>query len=237
MGGGHTGGLGRVVRQLTIGLAGALALAAPAFAAPDTLMPAGYFQNTPAIDTNRIGISADQLTYDADRHLAIATGDVVVTNQGSTYRGDRLVTIYDRSGRVIDARRAERQRRAAQDYFARARQLYLAGHRRPHVGVAASLWQRHHDTIARAPQQWQQARARHPAWQQWDSRNEPKLHRNWAGEALVRREAEHSFAGWQKADFKTPDGQTSEKTLVITIERVAGGGREGRPIITKISGL
>lgn len=40
-----------------------------------------------------------------------------------------------------------------------------------------------------------------------------------------------------KADFKTPDGKSSEKTLVITLERVAGGGREGRPIITKISGL
>jgi hypothetical protein len=40
-----------------------------------------------------------------------------------------------------------------------------------------------------------------------------------------------------KAEFKSPEGQTSEKTLVITIERVAGGGREGRPIITKISGL
>jgi hypothetical protein len=40
-----------------------------------------------------------------------------------------------------------------------------------------------------------------------------------------------------KADFRTPDGQTTEKTLVITLERVAGGGREGRPIITKISGL
>ena len=40
-----------------------------------------------------------------------------------------------------------------------------------------------------------------------------------------------------KADFKSPEGQTSEKTLVITIQRVAGGGREGRPIITKISGL
>ncbi len=40
-----------------------------------------------------------------------------------------------------------------------------------------------------------------------------------------------------KASFKTPDGQTSEKTLVVTIERVAGGGREGRPIITKITGL
>ena len=40
-----------------------------------------------------------------------------------------------------------------------------------------------------------------------------------------------------KADFKTPEGQTSQKTLVVTIERVTGGGREGRPIITKISGL
>ncbi len=40
-----------------------------------------------------------------------------------------------------------------------------------------------------------------------------------------------------KAKFKTPDGQTSDKALVITIERVAGGGREGRPIITKITGL
>jgi hypothetical protein len=40
-----------------------------------------------------------------------------------------------------------------------------------------------------------------------------------------------------KASFKTPDGKTSDKTLVFTIERVAGGGREGRPIITKISGL
>ena len=39
-----------------------------------------------------------------------------------------------------------------------------------------------------------------------------------------------------KASFKSPEGQTSEKTLVITIERVAGGGREGRPIITKITG-
>lgn len=40
-----------------------------------------------------------------------------------------------------------------------------------------------------------------------------------------------------KASFKSPQGQTSDKTLVITIERVAGGGREGRPIITKITGL
>ena len=40
-----------------------------------------------------------------------------------------------------------------------------------------------------------------------------------------------------KASVKSPDGATSEKTLVITIERVAGNGREGRPIITRITGL
>ncbi len=39
------------------------------------------------------------------------------------------------------------------------------------------------------------------------------------------------------ATVKTPDGATSQKTLTVTIERVAGNGREGRPIITKISGL
>ncbi len=40
-----------------------------------------------------------------------------------------------------------------------------------------------------------------------------------------------------KASVKSPAGATADKTLVITIERVAGGGREGRPIITKIAGL
>ena len=44
-----------------------------------------------------------------------------------------------------------------------------------------------------------------------------------------------------KAKVKSPDGATSDKTLTITIERVAsnagGKTREGRPIITKIAGL
>jgi hypothetical protein len=39
------------------------------------------------------------------------------------------------------------------------------------------------------------------------------------------------------AEFRSPEGQMSQKTLVLTLERVAGGGREGRSIITKISGL
>ena len=37
------------------------------------------------------------------------------------------------------------------------------------------------------------------------------------------------------AEMRAPDGQTNRKRLTITIARVAGGGREGRPIITRIS--
>jgi len=39
------------------------------------------------------------------------------------------------------------------------------------------------------------------------------------------------------ATVRSPEGATAQKTLTVTIERVAGNGREGRPIITKISGL
>lgn len=43
------------------------------------------------------------------------------------------------------------------------------------------------------------------------------------------------------ATVRSPDGTTAEKTLTITLERVAstagGNTREGRPIITKIAGM
>ncbi len=120
------------------------------------------------------------------------------------YSDDRLVTIYDRSGRVIDARRADRQRRAAQTYFARAEAMYQAAHRERRFGVAGSLWQRHRDEIARKQRQWDEARRRRQAWQRWDAGNGPRLQRDWAGEALVRRQAETRFAGWQKVGFRTP---------------------------------
>ncbi|MGZ3258274.1 MAG: hypothetical protein ACXWIO_03695, partial [Croceibacterium sp.] len=120
------------------------------------------------------------------------------------YRDDRLVAIYDRQGRMIDARRAERQRQAAQDYFARAQQMYQAAHRDQRVGVPAPLWQQRRDDVARQQRQWDQARQQRQAWQSWDAQNEQRLHRDWAGEALVRRDAERNFAGWQQADFKTP---------------------------------
>jgi hypothetical protein len=120
------------------------------------------------------------------------------------YRDGLLVTIYDRSGRLLDARRAARQRQAAQNYYARAAELYRAARRERRFGVAASLWQQHRDEIARQQRQYEQARRERQAWQQWEARNDTHLRHRWASEAVVRRQAETSFAGWQKADFRTP---------------------------------
>src|SRR5690606_24358814 len=75
------------------------------------------------------------------------------------YRGDRLVAIYDRDGRIIDARRAERQRLAARTYYARAERLHRAAERERRFGVPAPLWERRRDEIARERRQWEQARA------------------------------------------------------------------------------
>ncbi|HTJ57807.1 MAG TPA: LPS assembly protein LptD [Devosiaceae bacterium] len=68
------------------------ALAAPASAADsNTLLPTGFFDRVPRVDTNNISVSSDQLTYDADHHQAIAVGNVVVDYQGYHIVGDHLV--------------------------------------------------------------------------------------------------------------------------------------------------
>ena len=54
--------------------------------------------------------------------------------------------------------------------------------------------------------------------------------RTFAGETITKEVV-------VEADVKSPDGQTTKKTLTVSIARVAGGGREGRPIITRINGL
>ena len=103
------------------------------------------------------------------------------------YRDGDLVTVYDRSGRLIDARRAARERQAAQNYYARAAEMYQAAHREQRFGVAAPLWQQHRDEVARQQRQWDEARRQRQQWQQWDARNDPQLRRDWASEAVVRR--------------------------------------------------
>jgi hypothetical protein len=119
------------------------------------------------------------------------------------YRDGRLAAMYDRDGRLLDWRRLQRQQQAARDYLARAERLYRAAER-DRFGVSAPLWERNRAELAREQRQWEQARRERAAWRQWEAANKQPLKREWGGEALVRREAERDFAGWQMASFRTP---------------------------------
>lgn len=119
------------------------------------------------------------------------------------YRNDRVVGVYDRGGRRIDASRARMQLQAAKAYYARAERLHRAAQRDRH-GVPAPLWERHRDTISRDRNDWIGKAYKRPAVQQWEARHAPKVQKRWAGEALVRRDAERKFANWQRADYTTP---------------------------------
>jgi len=84
--GGRAGKLGRLLGGLFAGLL----LATGAMAQSDTLMPPGSLDRTPQLGARPISISADSLTYDADRNLVIAQGDVEVIDDGTVMTGDRL---------------------------------------------------------------------------------------------------------------------------------------------------
>jgi hypothetical protein len=138
--------------------------------------------------------------YEPDAHRPFLVSDPYYSYG---YRGDRLAVIYDSAGRRVDARRAERQLRAAKTYYARAERLHRAANR-DRFGVSAPLWERHRDRISRDRNNWETVRAERPGWQRWEARNAPRLYRQWSDEALVRRDAERSVATWQRADYRTP---------------------------------
>lgn len=55
------------------------------------LLPSGFFDNMPQLNGPQIGISADQLVYDANRREVTATGAVEIDYQGYTITGQHLV--------------------------------------------------------------------------------------------------------------------------------------------------
>lgn len=93
MKGGRTG---RLRGMLLAALAGALAAPLPANA--QTLLPPGFFDSAPRLGATDIGVTADRLTYDVDRHEIRAEGDVEVFYQGYHITGDRLV--FDQRART-----------------------------------------------------------------------------------------------------------------------------------------
>ena len=118
------------------------------------------------------------------------------------YQDDRLVALYDRDGRVIDARAAKRHRQAAQQYLVRAKDLYRAASVDDRTGVFADQWERRRAGLAEDRRQWGDARAEQAAWRQWDQRNEQAVRQNWQREAAARREAAEQFVSWREDAYR-----------------------------------
>lgn len=79
----------RTVLRWLASIAAALLLAVPA--AQAQLLPQGFFNNEPQIGNKDVGVTSDQLTYDANTHQVLADGNVQVNYNGYVITGDHLV--------------------------------------------------------------------------------------------------------------------------------------------------
>ena len=118
------------------------------------------------------------------------------------YRGSDLVAVYDRRGRVLDRNRVWAQRRVASRYYDRGADLYLAGRRGRHRGVAAPLWQQQRTVIVRDQRNWERARSNRDGWRNWTRVHEPAVEARWAQEQVARRYAANRFDRWRSADYR-----------------------------------
>ncbi|MEO7170851.1 MAG: hypothetical protein ABIY39_10800, partial [Sphingomonas sp.] len=90
------------------------------------------------------------------------------------YRDGRIVTVYGRDGRFIEAIEAQRQAEAASRYYARARALRIAARERERQGVVAAQWVARRPVLAAARADWSEARQRVPDWQAYRQRHAVK---------------------------------------------------------------
>ncbi|MEE4454527.1 hypothetical protein [Novosphingobium resinovorum] len=118
------------------------------------------------------------------------------------YRGDRIAYIYDRDGRVIDRRRAERQRLVGDRYRTRGYDLYRASQRERRFGVSAPLWAQRRGEVAREQARWDRVRQERRGWRDWDRRHDDVVAARWTQERAARRFASDRFDTWRKTDYR-----------------------------------
>lgn len=114
------------------------------------------------------------------------------------YRDGRIVTVYGRDGRFIEAIEAQRQAEAASRYYARARALRIAAREREQRGVAAAQWAERRAVLAAARADWSEARQRVPDWQAYRQRHAAEESQRLQPERIARAQAAERFAAWQR---------------------------------------
>lgn len=135
------------------------------------------------------------------------------------YRGDRVVVVYDRYGRVVDRKSRHRLERAASSYRVRGVDLYRAGRDLTHYGVPARLWESRRVALAADHRALKTAREQQTAWQHWDTRNADRLAKRWQPEQQIRTQAVHRYDDWRKAAYRGPAPQFYETRHAKVEER------------------
>jgi hypothetical protein len=137
------------------------------------------------------------------------------------YRDDRLVALYDRDGRVMDERAARRQRKAAQQYLARAETLYRAARADSRTGVAVRDWEQRLPVLAGDQRRWRQAKAEQAAWRQWDKQYERGLRERWRRESAAREQAARRVESWRETSYRGPAPRLYARERTADVQRVA----------------
>ena len=122
------------------------------------------------------------------------------------YADGRIVSIYDRGGRVLSDYEAQRQADAASRYYERARALRFASDQRQRRGVVAAQWADRRDVISRQRAQWDVARNEDTQWRSYRQEHDDDYRGDYARQLTAEREARaraaQQFAGWQGQGFR-----------------------------------
>jgi len=117
------------------------------------------------------------------------------------YSGGRVVTVYDRSGRVLDAIQAQRQTDYASRYYERARSMRAAANARQRRGVVASGWADHREVISTQRAEWNRTQQNNPDWRAYRGDHRAD-NQQLADERAARAQAARQFATWQSQSFR-----------------------------------
>ena len=120
------------------------------------------------------------------------------------YRGDQLVAVYDRGGRVMPWREARGRDAYAARYYARAVDMRRAARARERERIEARQWAARRAAIRQDRLRWDEARREQADWRRYRARQDVRAQQHWAAERRAREQAAVRFARWQREDFRGP---------------------------------
>lgn len=144
------------------------------------------------------------------------------------FAGGMLAAVYALDGGIVPYGDYGPRLGYASRYYARGRDLYLAGRRAQRRPVIAGVWLARRPVILASRERWGAGRERQPLWASYHRANQPRLQRYWEPERVRRAADSERFAGWRQAGLRgTPPPRAIPAAW--TRERWAQDTRRFRP--------